>query len=103
MTPPSLMVMTPSLMSSVASGSTSSKYCSPRTYSITFFSSISVLLQVDLLDLTGVEEGRCRPGDVVIETVAEEYLSPLRDRGVDTLVLGCTHYPLLTEVRCRRR
>ena len=48
-----------------------------------------------------VEEGRCRPGDVVIETVAEGYLSPLRDRGVDTLVLGCTHYPLLTEVIAR--
>ena len=45
-----------------------------------------------------VEEGRCRPGDVVIETVAEEYLAPLREAGVDTLVLGCTHYPLLSEV-----
>ena len=45
-----------------------------------------------------VEEGRCRPGDIVIETVAGEYLSALRDAGVDTLVLGCTHYPLLSEV-----
>ncbi len=27
--------------------------------------------------------------------VAEEYLSPLRHAGVDTLVLGCTHYPFL--------
>jgi glutamate racemase len=27
--------------------------------------------------------------------VAEEYLAPLRDRGVGALVLGCTHYPLL--------
>lgn len=27
--------------------------------------------------------------------VAEEYLGPLRDAHVDTLVLGCTHYPLL--------
>lgn len=27
--------------------------------------------------------------------VAEEYLRPLRHAGVDTLVLGCTHYPLL--------
>ena len=45
-----------------------------------------------------VEEGRYRPGDAVIETVAEEYLRPLRERGVDTLVLGCTHYPLLTDV-----
>ncbi|MDP6418584.1 MAG: glutamate racemase [Candidatus Krumholzibacteria bacterium] len=27
--------------------------------------------------------------------VAREYLSPLMEAGVDTLVLGCTHYPLL--------
>lgn len=30
--------------------------------------------------------------------VAEEYLRWLRDKGVDTLILGCTHYPLLEEV-----
>jgi len=30
--------------------------------------------------------------------VAQEYLMPLREAGVDTLVLGCTHYPLLTGV-----
>ncbi|WP_069385949.1 glutamate racemase [Cellulosimicrobium cellulans] len=29
-------------------------------------------------------------------SVAREYLDPVRDAGVDTLVLGCTHYPLLT-------
>lgn len=29
---------------------------------------------------------------------AEEYLAPLKEAGVDTLVLGCTHYPLLTGV-----
>ena len=45
-----------------------------------------------------VENGRIHPGDVVIETVAREYLQPLKDAGVDTLILGCTHYPLLTEV-----
>lgn len=28
-------------------------------------------------------------------SVAEEYLGPLKSAGVDTLVLGCTHYPLL--------
>jgi glutamate racemase len=27
---------------------------------------------------------------------AKEYLAPLKAAGVDTLVLGCTHYPLLT-------
>jgi glutamate racemase len=30
--------------------------------------------------------------------VAHEYLDPVREAGVDTLVLGCTHYPLLTGV-----
>lgn len=30
--------------------------------------------------------------------VAEEYLKPLRGSGIDTLVLGCTHYPLLTGI-----
>jgi glutamate racemase len=29
---------------------------------------------------------------------AHEYLDPLVEAGVDTLVLGCTHYPLLTGV-----
>lgn len=29
------------------------------------------------------------------EEIAREYLEPLRRCGVDTLVLGCTHYPLL--------
>jgi glutamate racemase len=28
--------------------------------------------------------------------LAEAYLAPLNQAGVDTLVLGCTHYPLLT-------
>jgi glutamate racemase len=28
--------------------------------------------------------------------VAREYLDPLLGHGVDTLILGCTHYPLLT-------
>ena len=45
-----------------------------------------------------VEEGRFRPGDVVIETVAEEYLAPFRTYGIDVLILGCTHYPLLSQI-----
>ena len=30
--------------------------------------------------------------------MAHEYLDPLVAAGVDTLILGCTHYPLLTGV-----
>lgn len=33
-----------------------------------------------------------------ITKVAREYLQPMIDAKVDTLVLGCTHYPLLTGV-----
>ncbi len=34
-------------------------------------------------------------GTPEVLAVAEEYLAPLREAGVDTLVLGCTHYPFL--------
>ncbi|MEJ1155786.1 glutamate racemase [Microbacterium marmarense] len=37
-------------------------------------------------------------GSPEVLAVAEEYLSPLRHAGVDTLVLGCTHYPFLEGV-----
>ncbi len=30
--------------------------------------------------------------------IAEEYLEEIREAGVDTLILGCTHYPLLRRV-----
>jgi glutamate racemase len=36
-------------------------------------------------------------GDELI-AVAHEYLDPLSELGIDTLILGCTHYPLLTGV-----
>ncbi len=34
----------------------------------------------------------------VSAAVADEYLSPLRKEQVDTLILGCTHYPILRKV-----
>lgn len=43
-----------------------------------------------------VEDG-VTGGDELL-AVAHEYLDPLVEAGVDTLVLGCTHYPLLTGV-----
>lgn len=36
-------------------------------------------------------------GDELL-TVARDYLAPLQSGDIDTLVLGCTHYPLLTGV-----
>jgi glutamate racemase len=42
------------------------------------------------------EEGWTDPADEVVRGVVRRYLAPLRASGIDTLVLGCTHYPLLT-------
>jgi len=43
-----------------------------------------------------VEEGWLL--DPITQDVAIRYLEPLMNEGVDTLVLGCTHYPMLKEV-----
>ena len=43
-----------------------------------------------------VEEGWLS-GEVVL-SVARNYLKPFKDAGVDTVILGCTHYPLLKPV-----
>jgi len=45
-----------------------------------------------------VEDGRIHPGEPLIELCAREYLAPMQEAGVDTLILGCTHYPLLLDV-----
>src|SRR4051794_26740334 len=43
-----------------------------------------------------VEAGETSGPDLL--AVAHEYLDPLLEQQIDTLILGCTHYPLLTGV-----
>jgi glutamate racemase len=43
-----------------------------------------------------VERGDTTSEELV--RIAEDYLRPLQRAGVDTLILGCTHYPLLSGV-----
>jgi glutamate racemase len=45
----------------------------------------------------GFVESGVTSGDELL-AVAHSYLDPIVARGVDTLILGCTHYPLLTGV-----
>lgn len=47
------------------------------------------------------EEGREWWENDIAVRIAEEYLTPLKQSGVDTLVLGCTHYPLLQKTISR--
>ena len=45
-----------------------------------------------------VENGYTDLHNPVTRLVAEEYLEPVRKAGVDTLILGCTHYPVIREI-----
>lgn len=42
-----------------------------------------------------IENGWFSPEDTVTTLTAQRYLLPLREEGIDTLILGCTHYPIL--------
>lgn len=47
-----------------------------------------------------VEEGWCNRPETTM--IVKKYLHPLKVRQVDTLILGCTHYPLLRDVIQRK-
>lgn len=44
-----------------------------------------------------VESGHYSPRDGLVKSAVEEELAQLKKAGVDTLILGCTHYPLLED------
>ncbi len=44
-----------------------------------------------------VEEGWYKGDDVIVLETVKRYLQPIIDFGADTLILGCTHYPVLCE------
>lgn len=43
------------------------------------------------------EHGHTGKDDPALREALENYLAPVRAEGVDTLLLGCTHYPLVAE------
>jgi glutamate racemase len=45
-----------------------------------------------------VENGYTDIDNKVTRLVAEEYLQPMKDFGVDTLIMGCTHYPIIKDI-----
>jgi glutamate racemase len=58
-------------------------------------SSVEVIARACPLFVALAEEGYA--GKDATRLVAEEYLAPFRADKIDTLVLGCTHYPLLQD------
>lgn len=45
-----------------------------------------------------IEEGEFDIGNQKMRYILEDYLMPLIEKNIDTIVLGCTHYDLLTEI-----
>ena len=45
-----------------------------------------------------VEAGWIDPADEVAIATVRRYMAPIKDAGVDTLILGCTHFPLLAPI-----
>lgn len=45
-----------------------------------------------------VENGFFARGNALARLAVEEYLAPVKSWGADTVILGCTHYPLLAGV-----
>ncbi len=45
-----------------------------------------------------VEEGFIEKDNTVTRLIAENYLKDIKAAGVDTLILGCTHYPALYDI-----
>lgn len=56
-----------------------------------------VIEQSGTLLVTLVEEGFISPNDVAVTDIIRRYLKPMIDAKVDTIILGCTHFPLLTD------
>lgn len=57
--------------------------------------SVKVFSQDCPLFVPLVEEGWLN--GTITAAIAEKYLAALRQQGIDTLILGCTHYPLLSD------
>lgn len=58
-------------------------------------SSIEVFEHSCALFVPFVESGFISPDDPLVIGMVKRYLEPLVDENVDTLILGCTHYPIL--------
>ena len=64
-----------------------------RTYIQNMDPEVSVFGKPCPLFVSLVEEGWIK--DPITEAVARRYLAELQEKDIDTLILGCTHYPLL--------
>jgi glutamate racemase len=62
-------------------------------------SSVQVVARACPLLVPLIEEGWLQ--SAITDQIIMQYVGPLMDQGIDTLVLGCTHYPLLRDAMAR--
>ena len=60
-------------------------------------SSFSVFQQDCPLFVSLVENSFISPDDDIVKLVVERYLHSLKEQHIDTLILGCTHFPIIAE------
>ena len=56
-----------------------------------------VLEQHCQLFVSFVENGLVDPDDELVQLMVRRYMAPFKESGVDVIILGCTHFPLLAE------
>ena len=61
-------------------------------------SSIEVFSKACPMFVHLVENGYTDRNNKVTRLVAEEYLEPMKKTGVDTLIMGCTHFPIIKDI-----
>lgn len=44
-----------------------------------------------------VENSFISPEDPIVKLIVERYLSSMKEAGIDTLILGCTHFPIISK------
>ena len=59
--------------------------------------SIKVYQQDCPLFVSLVENGFISADDDIVKLVVERYLSEMKAEGIDTLILGCTHFPIIAQ------
>ena len=67
------------------------------SYTKALLPGLKVFCQACPLFVPLVESGFVEPEEEITYLAAKRYLEPLRQAGVDVLILGCTHYPIISK------
>lgn len=63
---------------------------------IKLYPNVKIIEQIGYELVTLIESGKIQSNEMI--TLLESYLTPMVNEGIDTLVLGCTHYPYLIPI-----